>query len=117
MQPATLAVAPGEGECVSERRTCKRYASPPVLCEVEGEAGRCTAFVVDLSAHGAGLLVAGAVEPGEVLRLRLWNGRHLFCLLVSIRVSHRHGEKNGPHLVGGPFLSELPHTALCALLS
>jgi hypothetical protein len=99
------------------RRLHKRYPAEGVLAQVllPGLPG-ADAWPVDLSTHGAGLILPWWLEPGTILTLRLFSRRLLFCWTGEVRLTHCRPMRDGLCRAGGDFVEPLPQAALGALL-
>jgi hypothetical protein len=74
------------------------------------------AQVRDLSTLGVGLLCDGAVQPGQLLDLRLSGPSSAIGLAMQARVAFAHERDDGRWLVGCAFDRRLPDAFVALLL-
>jgi hypothetical protein len=73
--------------------------------------------LVNLSTHGAGILLPAELPPGTSVIARLTNASKLFSCDLELRVIHSTRESSGHFLTGCEFAAALSHETVRALVS
>jgi hypothetical protein len=99
----------------AERRSVSRRPGGTSYCRLLGEEGQ-EVQVRDLSTLGVGLLCDGAVQPGQLLDLRLSGPSSAIGLAMQARAAHAQERADGRWLIGCAFDRKLADAFVALLL-
>src|SRR5205809_3203324 len=99
------------------RRSAKRHTpnglTPCVLRDGDEEYA---AHIHNLSRSGVGLLTAGPLPPGLMLKLIITNATQTFALNGEVRIVRSTRVISGGYLIGAEFTNELQHDQLAPFI-
>jgi hypothetical protein len=95
---------------------CAPFRLTPCYLSSPSQGIDTSAWAVNISAVGAGILGSPWIAPDTVLTVELINAGHTFALSVEMQVTRVEAVKTGNHYLGGQFTRRLSYEELLPFL-